>query len=230
MSIVYLMKRAYRLDSQLEFLVRYFVSRIGFEEMWVSKPRDTVESIQSFYQEHDKDIWRQAYLSDSKYNYKKKILKIYHIIVAEGLSQDAPIIDYGGGAGVLVHYLARKGFTSVDVADIPSQTISFINKMMSKLLRSVFVIDSSFTLQEQEYAAVVCTDVLEHTPNPLEISSHLVRALRPGGVLIIAFPKEVDFSGAHLEAAQRERDAVFAMLKQTCEEVVPMFVYRKKTP
>ncbi len=227
MSIVPLVMRAYRLESRKEFLVRYYASRIGFEQQWATKTRDTPESIASFYQEHDKDIWRQAYLSDRKFNYKKKILKIWHLIRAEDLPPESPILDYGGGAGAVVHYLTQKGFTRVDIADIPSSTIEFVRKQMSGFLRNVIVLDAAGTLPARDYAVIICVDVLEHTPQPLVIVKNFLESLRLGGLLILNFPKETDFSGAHLESAQKDRDAVFAMLRERCDVLVPMSAYRK---
>jgi len=227
MSIVPLVMRAYRLEHRKEFLARYYASRIGFEDQWASRPRTTQKDIESFYNEHDKDIWRQAYLSDGKYNYKKKILKVYHLVRNERLPKDAPIIDYGGGAGVIVHYLAMKGYTSVDIADIPSKTIQFVRKIMSGFLRSVIVLDDSEGLPQAHYTVIICVDVLEHTMEPLSIVKRLLASLRSGGLLIINFPKEVDFSGAHLESAQKQRDAVFDLLNTTCNTLVPNFAFRK---
>ena len=228
MSIVPFVKRQYRLENQKEFLARYYASRIGFEEQWASKKRDTPESIASFYLEHDKDIWRQAYLSDCKFNYKKKILKIWHLIAAEHLSPESPILDYGGGAGALVHYIASKGFTAVDIADIPSKTIEFVAKQMSSMLRNIITLDSQGTLPAHDYAVIICVDVLEHAPQPLAVMKNFLQSLRTGGLLILNFPKETDFSGAHLESAQRERDAVFTLLSETCSTLVPFSVYRKR--
>lgn len=228
MSIVPAVMRAYRLESRNEFLVRYFVSRSGFEDQWASRTRDTPESIASFYLEHDKDVWRQAYLSDRKFNYKKKILKIWHLIRAEKVPSSSPILDYGCGAGVLAHYLARKGFTAVDAADIPSKTIAFVGKHMSEMLRNIVVLDAEGTLSEGEYAVITCLDVLEHTPSPLAIVKNFLRSLRTGGLLILNFPKETDFSCAHLESAQKERDAVFTLLRETCDVVIPQIAHRKR--
>lgn len=228
MSIVPVVMRAYRLESRNEFLVRYFASRIGFEDQWASRTRDTPESIASFYLEHDKDIWRQAYLSDRKFSYKKKILKIWHLIRAEKITAESPILDYGCGAGVLAHYLARKGFTAVDAADIPSKTIEFVGRHMSGMLRNVVILDAEWTLPAKEYAVIACFDVLEHTPSPLTIVKNFLRSLRTGGLLILNFPKETDFSCAHLESAQKERDAVFALLRETCDIVIPQIAYRKR--
>ena len=228
MSLEPLMKHAYTLSSHLEFLVRYYISRIGFEQLWSSRERSTQKDIEQFYQEHDKDIWRQAYLSSENYEYKKKILRAYHLIRAEGISHDTPILDYGGGAGVLVHYLAKRGYTKVDIVDVPSQTLDFVRKEMSGLLRHIIGADGTESFPPNEYGAIVTLDCLEHTLNPLSIARRLMATLRPGGLLVINFPIETDFSHAHTKEAQIERPAVFAFLRESCEEVIPEYVYRKR--
>ncbi|MFA6039772.1 MAG: methyltransferase domain-containing protein [Candidatus Peribacteraceae bacterium] len=228
MSIVPHVRHAYGLRSKQEFQDRYEASRIGFEEAWKSRPRETRADVEHFYLEHDKDIWRQAALSDGAYNFKKKILRAYHLIQAERLPKDSPILDYGGGAGVLVHYLARKGWTAVDIADIPSKTIQFVEQEMSGLLRRVIVADGSATLPQGHYAVISCLDVLEHAFEPLTIARNLLEALRPGGLLILSFPKETDFSTTHIRKAQDERDAVFALLNGSCDVLVPGHVFRKR--
>lgn len=228
MNIVPLVKRVYRLDSDAEFMTRYFVSRVGFYELWDARPRKTREDIEHFYQEHDKDIWRQAYLSARNFEYKRKILHIYHLIEKENLSPTDPILDYGGGAGVLVHYLARKGYRAVDIADIPSSTIEFVRKAMSGMLAKIITVTGSEDFGTERYSVIVSLECLEHTFEPLLIVQKLVRALRGGGLFIISFPTEDDFSASHTREAQEQREATFVFLKESCDELVPYRFYRKK--
>ncbi len=228
MSIVPCVQHAYGLRSRKEFKDRYEASRIGFEEAWTARPRQTQQDVEHFYLEHDKDIWRQAALSDGAYNFKKKILRTYHLILAERIPHSSPVLDYGGGAGVLVHYLASKGWTDVSIADIPSQTIQFVAREMSAMLRNVIVLDGSVTLPQAHYAVVTCLDVLEHTFSPIAIVNSLLAALQPGGVLILSFPRETDFSTTHLQKAQEERDAVFELLNRSCDVVMQEHVFRKR--
>jgi 2-polyprenyl-3-methyl-5-hydroxy-6-metoxy-1,4-benzoquinol methylase len=167
-------------------------------------------------------------LSACDYEYKKKILRVYHLVHREVANMNDPILDYGGGAGACVQYLAAKGYTKVDIADIPSPHLDFVRKEMSSLLRAVITVTGSETYPEHEYAAIITLDCLEHTMEPLAIMRKLLRALKPGGLLVINFPKEDDFTHAHLEAAQKERDATFELIAQTCETLVPQYAYRKK--
>jgi len=228
MSIVPFVKNAYKLASYEEFRVRYYVSRIGFEELWASRQRNSKESIESFYGEHDKDIWRQAYLSRRDYIYKKKILWAYHIISQSGCGKNEPLLDYGCGAGAVMHYLSTKGYSAIHVADIPSATLDFIRKEFSDVFQHIFTIDGSENLQKEQYCCIFVLDCLEHTCEPLAITKRLLNALKPNGVIMITFPKETDFVGTHIREAQEERDAVFHILRQCCNELIPERVYRKK--
>lgn len=228
MSIIPLVREAYGLPSDAAFLERYKVATQGFEELWRSKSRATKEDVEHFYQEHDKDIWQQAHLSASQFDYRKKILRVYHALREEGIARDAPVLDYGGGAGVLVHYLAAKGFTSVDIADIPSQTLTFVRGTLSSSLRSVIAIDGNEDLGKQSYAAIMSLDCLEHTMEPLAIVKRLVAALRPGGLFVLNFPRETDFSTTHTREAQAQRESVFAYVREHCDCIRSEYAYRKR--
>lgn len=228
MSIEPYVRRAHGLGSYQQFLDRYHQSQVGFEELWNARPRETKEDIEHFYQETDADIWRQAYLSTEHYEYKKKILHVYHLVRANVQHKKDPILDYGGGAGVMVQYLAAKGYTSVDIADIPSAHLDFVRAQMSGVLRNVITATGEEQYPSEEYAAIITLDCLEHTLHPLSIVQRLLAALKSGGLLVINFPKEDDFTHAHLEQAQVERDQVFALLAEACDVLVPQSAYRKK--
>jgi hypothetical protein len=228
MSIVPLVKKYYQLDSEMEFLVRYYVSRIGFSELWAKHSRNSAEGVESFYSEHDGDMWRQAYLSSRNFEYKKKILKTYHMIQNESLPFDAPILDYGGGAGVLVHYLARKGYSEVDLAEIGSTVLTFVRQSMLSLLHRIITVDGSEHFENEHYAVIASLDCLEHTLEPLAITRKLIGALRKEGLFIVTFPQETDFSGPHTREAQEQREATFSFLRESCQEIIPYRVYRKR--
>jgi len=209
-----------------EFIGRYQRETQGFEELWQSRHRTTEQDIAHFYQEHDKDIWRQAYLSRYDYLYKKKLLWVLHVAY-QSCRKDDPILDYGCGAGAASHLLIAKGFGNVEAADIPSQTLEFVSKELVSSLHALHTIDATLHLQENLYALILALDCLEHTVEPLAITKRLLSALRPGGILMTTFPKEEDFSSTHTRKAQEERPAVFAFLAQHCDTIVPEFLYRK---
>ena len=224
MSIIPYVKSHYGLDSEEEFRVRYYASRIGFDDLWRSKDRSDIKNVEGFYQEHDADIWRQAYRSKYSYVYKKKILNTFHII--SRLSKRSAIFDYGCGAGAPANYIASKGYT-VDVADIPSQSLDFVRSAMSGVFRNILTVDGSNNFGYQKYDAILSLGVLEHTFTPLAITEGLLKALKPGGLLNLGFPTETDFSRPHTRQAQEERSKVFEFLRQYCQEIIPETLYKK---
>jgi len=226
MSIIPFVKKAYNLDSDEEFRARYYFSRIGAEKLWNSHSRNDRESIEHFYQEHDLDIWRQAQFSKYDYDCKKKTLHTFHILKSFVRKSD-PILDFGCGSGVLFHYLYTNGFTAVDAADIPSWTLNFILKYMPQFARRIINLGSE-QLLKNHYAAIVAVDCLEHTMEPLKITKNLIESLRQGGGLfIVKFPKETDFSWTHIRQAQEQREVTFNFIKKSCKTIVPELVYRK---
>lgn len=225
MSLIPAVMRHYGLDSEEEFRVRYYVSRIGFDAIWASKDRSTEKAVESFYSEHDADLWRQAFLSRSRYLYKKKILLGYH--VAKKI-RAKNILDYGCGASATGNYLARKGFT-VTGADIPSPTLEFVRQELP--FKAALTITSHLRL-EDSYDYIMCLDALEHTLAPLAITKKLMAALRPKGYLYINFPVEKDFSPdcshPHTREAQAERPATFDYIRSICDELVPEILYKMR--
>lgn len=225
MSIIPFVKKEYKLDSDEEFRSRYYFSRAGAEKLWNGCPRNDRTSIEHFYQEHDLDIWRQAQFSKYDYDCKKKTLHIFHVLKSSVKKSD-PILDFGCGAGVLFHYLYTRGFIAVDAADIPSQTLNFVLKYMPRFTRRIINLETE-QLSKDYYAAIVAVDCLEHTTEPLQITKNLIESLGQGGLFIVKFPRETDFSWTHIKQAQEQRDATFDFIKKSCKTIVPEFVYRK---
>ncbi len=216
------------LSSEAEFFPRYHLARVNFKKIWNARKRETPEEIEQFYREHDGDILRQAYLSKYDYAYKKKILSLFHIVSVSAALKDN-ILDYGCGAGVLAHYLSAKGYRSVDVADIKSRTLDFVTKSFSGCLQNIIAINQidELNLGTDRYKVILIIDVLEHTVEPLKIIKKLWTALEIGGILVINFPKETDFSLSHIPQAQAERPAVFEFLQTAGETVISGSIFKK---
>ena len=47
---------------------------------------------------------------------------------------------------------------------------------------------ATLPLQDAQYDHVICTQVIEHTPNPTQVLRELCRVLRPGGMLWLSTP------------------------------------------
>jgi ubiquinone/menaquinone biosynthesis C-methylase UbiE len=90
------------------------------------------------------------------------------------------VLDYGGGFGTLARLIAAKGgHIDLNIYEpFPSQLA--IAKMRE--FSNVSFVDSL----DYEYDCLVCIDVLEHVPNPLELFAMMITSVKMGGVLIIA--------------------------------------------
>jgi len=56
--------------------------------------------------------------------YQKEPSLSLELIRNTGLAHDAPLIDVGGGASVLVNYLCKEGYTDVTVLDISAKSLA----------------------------------------------------------------------------------------------------------
>lgn len=65
------------------------------------------------------------------------------------------------------------------------------------------------------FDAVVLADVLEHTLDPLRVLVHLLSRLRPGGLIFVNYPREID-GDWHTPEAFYQRRACFLLLRGCC--------------
>ena len=90
------------------------------------------------------------------------------------------VLDYGGGFGTLARLIASKNSNiAIEIHEpFPSQLA--IKKMQD--FSSVSFVDSF----GGNYDCLVCIDVLEHVPNPIELFSTMIESVKTGGFLVIA--------------------------------------------
>jgi 2-polyprenyl-3-methyl-5-hydroxy-6-metoxy-1,4-benzoquinol methylase len=94
--------------------------------------------------------------------------------------QIGSVLDYGGGFGTLARLIAtkRKNIT-VDIHEpFPSQLAT------SRLTEhsNIKFVDAI----NNNYECLVCIDVLEHVPNPLELFEEMIKSVKIGGFVVIA--------------------------------------------
>ncbi len=92
----------------------------------------------------------------------------------------ARVLDYGGGYGALARMAA---------AALPASTVELYDPFPSAAARARAAAHPNLRIVRtagRGYDAVLCLDVLEHVPDPLEPLAEMVAALRPGGYLAIA--------------------------------------------
>lgn len=95
-------------------------------------------------------------------------------------SDISSVLDYGGGFGTLARLIAKKdGDLDVDIYE-PHPTKLALEKL--KAYSNVCFV-SSLT---KEYDCIVCTDVLEHVPDPLGLFAEMIQSVKVNKYLVIA--------------------------------------------
>ncbi len=176
---------------------------------WDVRPRTTIEEKLHFYQEVHVYPFRQPYNKRlGGYRWCRELVR----------HKPRPIIlEYGCGSAVWTEYLLER-FPECHfvVADIPSVTLDFVQwkKRACGLGYEVLTIGmgkEGIPLRG-EYDLIACQDVLEHTPNPLEIVTAFIHHLSPQGVLLVDFLNAP--GGENLPEAVAQRESVKDLLRR----------------
>jgi len=98
-------------------------------------------------------------------------------------------LDLGCGDGVLSFLLWKNGarMTGIDKSDI---AIQYAREKHSKYKTDCEFIVSNACEQsgENSYDFIVCSDVIEHVPDPIGLLKEIRKLLRPNGVAVISTP------------------------------------------
>ena len=100
-----------------------------------------------------------------------------------------PVLEIGCGSGLLLEYLAGKGYTCALGVDVSEEQIACARQ------RGVKAVAADLTeflrnAQPNEFAAVLAIDVVEHFSKDeiLALFGLVHRALRPGGLFVVQTP------------------------------------------
>lgn len=99
-------------------------------------------------------------------------------------------LEWGPGAGVYLPTLAQH-FAEVTAADVETAYLSGLAPLASQLPGLHLVTDDiqRSTLPANAFGLVLCSEVLEHVPDPETALHTIARLLRPGGVAIVTTPQ-----------------------------------------
>jgi ubiquinone/menaquinone biosynthesis C-methylase UbiE len=104
-------------------------------------------------------------------------------MVAKYATPDAPILDAGCGTGLNLRHLPEG---SVGV-DINPRNIALLRQRLPN--HTVIEGDvEALPFDEASFGTVLCTEVIEHIPDPSAALAEYRRVLQPGGVLIGSVP------------------------------------------
>ena len=102
--------------------------------------------------------------------------------------QDADVLDIGCGGGILSEAIAQHG-AHVTGLDLSGHALDQARAHLPEELSVTYVQQEAHIFVEDHQEAfdlVVCMELLEHIPDVPALFSDCVRALRPGGHLVIA--------------------------------------------
>lgn len=111
-----------------------------------------------------------------------------YLPLLQGCDRDTPVIELGCGAGYLMEFLQRTGFSSVEGIDVSPEQI---HRARSRGLRAEQAdVFSYLSSRGDRYGMIAAIDFLEHfTKDEItELLDLVRRALRPGGVLVLQTP------------------------------------------
>ena len=104
-------------------------------------------------------------------------------LIAKYATPDAPILDAGCGTGLNLRYLP-KGSVGVD---INPRNIELLRKRLPD--HTIVEGDvEQLPFADGSFGTVLCTEVIEHIPDPSAALAEYRRVLQPGGVLIGSVP------------------------------------------
>jgi SAM-dependent methyltransferase len=98
--------------------------------------------------------------------------------VADVIEPHCLVLDAGSGEGMYRHLFGRVSYESADFC-----------KVAKLYVKPTYVCDlAKIPVEDERYDVVICTQVLEHVPEPIEVLKEFYRILKPGGKLFLSAP------------------------------------------
>ncbi|MCG9879571.1 MAG: class I SAM-dependent methyltransferase [Bacteroidia bacterium] len=131
----------------------------------------------------------QDYVKFTTYSDIEDIKRLNFIVKSiGGLNHPkAKILDIGCGNGNISLALGSIGYEVTGV-DIDQKSIDMATSRNTFPNVNFKVLDANSFAMEDEFDAVVCSEVLEHLTKPYELSESIYRILKPGGVFVATVP------------------------------------------
>jgi SAM-dependent methyltransferase len=109
--------------------------------------------------------------------------RVVRSLVRKYARPDLPILDAGCGTGLNLRHLPA-GSVGLDINPRNVETVA----QRLPLQRCVLGDVEAMPFEDDAFGTVVCTEVLEHVPDPRQALAEIRRVLAPGGVLIGSVP------------------------------------------
>ena len=199
-----------------EFWVRYTIGQEEARKLWSRRARLDEADYRAFYAETGYFVLRQMYYhrNDS-----------FHAVATamRRVGRRGVFCEYGCGVAPVTAFV-RPRFPEwrYTLVDLPTPTLEFA--------RWRFREHANVELKEPGFGSdlpltstcdvITCLDVLEHVINPLQVVTHLVEHLKPGGTLFVNFAD--DAGEENLIEASAQRGQTIAYIDSTLRAIVPL--------
>ncbi len=99
-------------------------------------------------------------------------------------------LEVGPGSGIYLPLLCEL-FERVTASDIEPEYLDHLTGVVAEPPNLELGVDdiASSCLEPESFDLVLCSEVIEHTPNPDQVIAGLRRVLRPGGALVLSTPQ-----------------------------------------
>tara|TARA_Y100001970_G_scaffold51317_1_gene64951 strand:+ start:34168 stop:35106 length:939 start_codon:yes stop_codon:yes gene_type:complete len=165
-------------DCEFIFIREHYEFDKKFEKFWDIKPRKSDNS-----KFGEKKNFENRRLGNLIYNSIINQLIMYVNPPSDNPMGKQKWLDYGCGDGHLA--LMANGINFVDIIgfDINNKKLTEANKKGLNISSSISDINSN-----GPYDCIICTSVVEHVENPLEIITSLSKNLKSNGILYLTLP------------------------------------------
>lgn len=119
-----------------------------------------------------------------------KLREILVVRLISKHSRGSKFLDAGCGTGLILRHLP-KGSTGID---INPRNIKMAKKHASKA-KLILADIEKLPFKNGEFSTIVCTEVIEHQPNPKKTITELKRVLQKKGVIIGSVPSSMPIWG-----------------------------------
>jgi 2-polyprenyl-3-methyl-5-hydroxy-6-metoxy-1,4-benzoquinol methylase len=188
--------------------------------LWFTSPRPADEDLGAYYEQEnyashsDKgtSLFDQAYKTVRSIALKSKVK-----LVKKYAPKNSLVLDYGAGGGAFVAALEQAGFNARGVE--PSE----IARANAKEVHGLSLLNTNqFEASAETYSAISLWHVLEHLPDLHDKMGAFHKALKPGGVLIIAVPNHESYDAKLYKEAWAALDVplhLYHFKKKNIEEL-----------
>ncbi len=162
---------------------------------WLTSPRPEDEALGGYYEQENyvshsddsKSLFDQAY----------KIVRSYALtskkdLVSRLTGKGAKVLDYGAGGGAFVKKLKEAGF---DASGVEPSEVARENALKQHGIS--LLPPESWSAELAGFDAITLWHVLEHLPDLNGHVEKFKKALKPGGVLIIAVPNHESYDARY---------------------------------